>query len=87
MIKSNVYQGKYALNILQAMMINAKYVTNNDSDYQTCTWPRRIILLSKQIQIVGKLNYLIVTCPNIAFVVCVISQFLNSFVKIIRMQS
>ena len=37
MIKSNVYQGKYALNILQAMMINAKYVTNNDSDYQTCT--------------------------------------------------
>ena len=34
--------------------------------------------LEKYIRLIGKLNYLTVTRPNISFVVSVVSQFLNS---------
>jgi len=43
----------------------------------------------KYRRLVGKINYLIVTCSDISFVVNVVSQFLKFFlhVKIIGMQS
>jgi len=76
-----ISQRKYALDILEESgLMNSKFVdTPMDPNVkllpnqgESCSDPE------KYRRLVGKLNYLTVTRPDISFAVSVVSQFLNS---------
>jgi len=76
-----ILQRKYAMDILEeTCLLNAKLV-DTLMDPNVKLLPNQGELLSdsrRYRRLVGKLNYLTVTCPNISFAVTVVSQFLNS---------
>ena len=76
-----ISQRKYAMDILEeTCLLNAKLV-DTLMDPNVKLLPNQGELLSdsrRYRRLVGKLNYLTVTCPNISFAVTVVSQFLNS---------
>jgi len=83
-------QRKYALDILEEIgLMNSKSV-DTLMDPNVKLLPNQGKPFSdpkKYKRLVGKLNYLIVTCPDISFAVSVVSNFLILHVKIIGMQS
>ena len=76
-----ISQRKYALDILEETgLMNSKYV-DTPMDPNIKLLPSQGELLSdpeKYRRLVGKLNYLTITRPNISSAVSVVSQFLNS---------
>jgi len=86
-----ISQRKYALDILEKTgLMNSKSVdTPIDPNTELLPNQGKPMLDPEQYRrLVGKLNYLIVTHPDISFAVSVVSQFLNSpCAKIIGMQS
>ena len=77
-----ISQKKYALDILEETgLMNSKSVeTPMDSNAKLLPSQGEPLLDPEKYRIlVGKLNYLIVTWPDISFVVSVVSQFLNSW--------
>jgi len=73
-------QRKYALDILEEILMNSKSV-DTLMDPNVKLLPNKGEPLSypeKYRRLVGKLNYLIVTRPDISFAVSMMSQFLNS---------
>ena len=85
-----ISQRKYALDILEEIwLMNSKSV-DFAMDPNVKLLPNQGYPLSdpeKYRRLVGKLNYLTLTRSDISFAVSVVSQFLNSQVKIIGMQS
>ena len=75
-----ISQRKYALDILEeTRLMNSKSV-NTPMDPNTKLLPNQGKPMSDPEQygrLVGKLNYLTVTHPDISFIVSVVSQFLN----------
>jgi len=72
---------KYALDILEEIgLMNSKSVETlmNPNVKLLPSQGEPLLDLEKYRRLVGKLNYLIVTCPYISFAVSVVSQFLNS---------
>jgi len=71
-------------------LMNSKYF-NTLMDPDAKLLPSQRASLSdppeKYKRLVGKLNYLTVTRPDISFAISVVSQFLNSSILIIGMQS
>ena len=86
-----ISQRKYAMDILEKTgLMNSKSVdTPIDPNTELLPNQGKPMLDPEQYRrLVGKLNYLIVTHPDISFAVSVVSQFLNSpCAKIIGMQS
>ena len=73
-------QRKYALEILEkAGMLDCKLVdTPMDPNVKLVPGQGEPLRDPRRYQLVGKLNYLTITRPDISFLVSVVSQFLQS---------
>jgi len=76
-----ISQRKYALDILEEIRLMYSKFVDTPMDPNVKLLPNQGEPLSdpeKYKRLVGKLNYLTTTCPDISFAVSVVGQFLNS---------